>query len=133
MTQSTYIYKEYHSICPLVEIGTLPTPLSPASVPLPPEPGGGGGHTRRRMRGWGSIRNIVYAELDYKRLNSLHLLASVEHSVSFICYVLSMYCILRLLVRPESKSKTIPRKICFIRKSKEWQVMATYLLVKHLL
>jgi len=35
------IYKEYHSVCPLVGIGTLPIPLSPASVPLPPEPGGG--------------------------------------------------------------------------------------------
>jgi hypothetical protein len=46
------IYKEYHSVCPLVGIGTLPTPLSPASVPLPPEPGGG--HTRLRVRGWGS-------------------------------------------------------------------------------
>ncbi len=32
----------YHSVCHLVGIGTLPTPLSPASVPLPPEPGGGG-------------------------------------------------------------------------------------------
>ncbi len=35
------IYKEYHSVCPLVGIGTLPAPLSPASVPLSPEPGGG--------------------------------------------------------------------------------------------
>jgi hypothetical protein len=39
------IYKEYHSVCTLVGIGTLPPPLSPASVPLPPEPGGGGGHS----------------------------------------------------------------------------------------
>ncbi len=52
--QSTYgIYEEYHSVCPLVGTGTLPTLLSPASVPLPPEPGGGG-HTRLRVRGWGS-------------------------------------------------------------------------------
>jgi hypothetical protein len=29
------IYKEYRSACPLVGIGTLPTPLPPASVPLP--------------------------------------------------------------------------------------------------
>jgi hypothetical protein len=48
------IYKEYYSVCPLVGIWTLPTPLSPASVPLPPEPGGGGGHTRLRVSGWGS-------------------------------------------------------------------------------
>jgi hypothetical protein len=36
------------------------------------------------------VRNVVYAELDYKRLDSLQLLASEEHSVSFICYVLPM-------------------------------------------
>ncbi len=47
------IYEEYHSVSPLVGIGTLPTPLSPASVPLPPEPGGGE-HTRLPVRGWGS-------------------------------------------------------------------------------
>jgi hypothetical protein len=35
------LYKEYKSVCPLIGIATLPTPLSPASVPLPPEPGGG--------------------------------------------------------------------------------------------
>ncbi len=40
------IYKEYHSVCPLVGIGTIPTQLSPASVPLPPEPGGGHTHLR---------------------------------------------------------------------------------------
>ncbi len=39
---------------PLAGIGTLPPPLSPASVPLPPEPKGGGGHTGVRVRGWGS-------------------------------------------------------------------------------
>jgi hypothetical protein len=50
---SKYIYKEYHSVCSIVGIGTLPPPLSPASVPLPPEPKGGG-HTRLRVRGWGS-------------------------------------------------------------------------------
>jgi hypothetical protein len=36
------IYAEYHSVCHLVGIGTLQTPFSPASVPLPPEPEGGG-------------------------------------------------------------------------------------------
>ncbi len=43
-----FIYKEYHNVCPLVGIGnfgTLPPPLSPASMPLPPEPKGGGGHS----------------------------------------------------------------------------------------
>jgi hypothetical protein len=36
-------FKEYHRVCPLVGIGTLPPLLTPASVPLPPEPKGGGG------------------------------------------------------------------------------------------
>ncbi len=35
MNHKVRIYKEYHSVCPLVGIVTLPTPLSPASVPLP--------------------------------------------------------------------------------------------------
>ena len=48
----TGIYKEYHSVCPLVGIGTLPTPL--ASECAPPPERGGGGHIRRRVRGWGS-------------------------------------------------------------------------------
>ncbi len=37
---------------PLVGIGTLPTPFSPASVPLPPETGGRG-HTSLRGGGLG--------------------------------------------------------------------------------
>ncbi len=41
-SQSVGIYKEHHSVRPLVGIGTFPTPLSPASVSLPLEPGGGG-------------------------------------------------------------------------------------------
>ncbi len=45
------IYKEYHSVCPLFGIETLPTPLLPASVPLRPEPAG---QTRLRVRAWGS-------------------------------------------------------------------------------
>ncbi len=39
------VYKEYHSVCPLVGIGTLPTPLSQRMCPFPPEPGGGGAHS----------------------------------------------------------------------------------------
>jgi hypothetical protein len=38
------IHKEYHSVYSLVGIVTLPTPLSPASVPLPPEPWGAHSH-----------------------------------------------------------------------------------------
>ncbi len=39
-------FLQYETVWPtLVGIGTLPPPLSPASVPLPPEPGGGGAHS----------------------------------------------------------------------------------------
>jgi hypothetical protein len=40
-----HIYIEYHCVCPLVGIGTLPTPFSQARVPFPPTKEGGG-HTR---------------------------------------------------------------------------------------
>ncbi len=61
--RKVHIYIEYHSVCPLVRIGTLPPPLSPASVPpLPPEPGGGGGHTRLRVRVWGSPNSDDFGE-----------------------------------------------------------------------
>jgi hypothetical protein len=54
-------YKEYHSVTYLVGTGTLPFPLTPASVPLPPEPKGGG-HTRVRVRGWGSSNSYDWRE-----------------------------------------------------------------------
>jgi hypothetical protein len=42
-SQSLYIYKDYHGVCPLVGIGT-PHPLSRQQVrPSPPEPKGGWG------------------------------------------------------------------------------------------
>jgi hypothetical protein len=46
-------YKEYHSVCPLVGIGTLPAPLSPP----PPRTGGRReGHTRWREMGLGESK-----------------------------------------------------------------------------
>jgi hypothetical protein len=36
ITKYVHIYTEYHSVCPLAGIRTLPTPLSPPCVPLPP-------------------------------------------------------------------------------------------------
>ncbi len=47
-SQKARTYKVYHSVCPLVEIGTLPTPLSLASVP-----GAGGRGTLASERGVG--------------------------------------------------------------------------------
>ncbi len=52
LDHKVHIYKEYQSVCPLVAIGTLPPPLSPASVTLPTEPKGGG-HTRLAGEGLG--------------------------------------------------------------------------------
>ncbi len=37
-THKARLYKEFHGVCPLVGIWTLPPPLSTASVPLPPPP-----------------------------------------------------------------------------------------------
>jgi hypothetical protein len=46
-SQSTYIYgvPQCMTVCPLVWTGTLPPPLSQASVPLPPVPKVGGSHS----------------------------------------------------------------------------------------
>ncbi len=44
LKHKVHIYIEYHNVFPLVGIGTLPPPLSPASVPFPPVPKGEGTH-----------------------------------------------------------------------------------------
>jgi hypothetical protein len=51
--QYGYIYTEYHSVCPLVGIGILPYSLASECAPSPGTKGGGG-HTRLRLRSWGS-------------------------------------------------------------------------------
>ncbi len=60
---------------PSSELG-LPRPLSPQRVchpPFPnPEPGGGGEHTRRRVRGWGSPNSD-----DWKKSLALCLLCEI--------------------------------------------------------
>jgi hypothetical protein len=52
---SFHSYLQHHSVCPLVKLGSL-YPLSPKRVCFSPEPKGGGGglHTRLRVRRWGS-------------------------------------------------------------------------------
>jgi hypothetical protein len=73
--QSTYIYRV--SQCPLVGIGTLPPPLSPASVPLTPEPLGGGG---------GTPAGDWLGEFQFRRLEkSLALCLSVVRTNSLLC------------------------------------------------
>jgi hypothetical protein len=69
--QSTYI--EYHSVCPLVGIGTLPPPLSPASVPLPPEPGGGAHSPAGEGLGESQFRRLE------KKLSTLCLLCGTQY------------------------------------------------------
>jgi hypothetical protein len=70
------IYKEYHSVSPHRNWDSLPSPFSPASVPLPPEPKGGGGHTRLRVRGWGSLNSD-----DWRKLSTLPTLR-LQHNIS---------------------------------------------------
>jgi hypothetical protein len=62
-----YIYKEYHSLCPLVGIGTLPSPPSPASVPLPPDPKGDG----TLACGWG-VGGVPILTIGEKALHSAY-------------------------------------------------------------
>jgi hypothetical protein len=49
--------KSATSVCPLVGIGTLPTPLSRQRMCPSHQNRGGGGHTRLRVRGWGSTNS----------------------------------------------------------------------------
>ncbi len=48
------IYTEHHSVCPLVGIGTPPTPLLQAIVPPPPNQRVGGWAQSPAGGGWGS-------------------------------------------------------------------------------
>jgi hypothetical protein len=63
--------KEYHSVCPLVGSGTLPPPLSPASMPLPPEPKGGGWSHSRAGEGLGESQSN-----DWRKSLALYLLCA---------------------------------------------------------
>jgi hypothetical protein len=66
------IYIEHHSVCPLVGIGTPPTPLPQARVPSPPPPPQRvGGHNRLRLRGWGSSNSD-----DWRKCSALCLLSA---------------------------------------------------------
>ena len=93
------IYIEHHSVCPLVGIGTPPPLLPQASVPSPADQRVGG-HTRLRLKGWGSpnsddwrkslalcllcaAADLPYAVQDqHKPLKCRHRLRSVDTSRS---------------------------------------------------
>ncbi len=57
-----HIYKEYYSAFPLVGIGTLSTPLSPANVPLPPEPGWGSPNSDDLRKAQHSAYSVLWRE-----------------------------------------------------------------------
>ncbi len=76
---------------PLVGIGTLPTPFSPASVPLPPETGGRG-HTSLRVGGWGKSQFrrgaytvVLFICTYFVMLNIFEYIA--DRSIYFVCLV----------------------------------------------
>ncbi len=95
-TESTYwIYKEHHSACPLVRIGTPPTPLSQASVPSPPPPGPKGGEGTVAC-GWGggggSIPTTAWREsLALCRLCDLLLRTKLQFTLQLKGPVHSLY------------------------------------------
>ncbi len=70
-----YTYIEHHSVCPLVGIGTPPTPLSQAMPSLPDQMDVE--HTRPRLRGWGSPNSD-----DWRKSLALCLLCAVHLLVS---------------------------------------------------
>jgi hypothetical protein len=70
-----HIFTEYHSVCPLVGTGTLPPPISPASVPLPPEPKRGGGAHSPAGEGLGEFQ---FRRLE-KKLRTLPTLCSIVY------------------------------------------------------
>ena len=71
---NTYIYLKYHRFCPLVGIGDPPTP-SPASewvLPSGTKGGGGGLHTRLRMKVWRSPNSDGWRESLLLRLHCVY-------------------------------------------------------------
>ncbi len=77
--QITYI--EYHSVCPLVGIGTPPCTSSAASecAPPPGTNGRGGGHTRLLVRGWRSPNSD-----DLRKSSALCLLCGQRQTEDFL-------------------------------------------------
>jgi hypothetical protein len=82
------IYLKYHSVCPLVGIGT-PPPLPLASVsPTPTKEEGV--HTRLRVRGWGSSNSDDWRE----------------------SLVLCLLCRLTSHIRPDTTPQTVSNSVC---------------------
>ncbi len=78
-------YLEYHSVCPLVRIGTPPPPFSQASVP-PPK---GVVNTGLRVRGWG----VPIRTTGEKKLRTLSTLFEVSEDVQWRTFIISKYLI----------------------------------------
>ncbi len=85
-------YPEYHSVCPLVWIGT-PHPLPPVSV-YPPLNQRSGEHTRLRVRGWGSLNSDYWRKslalcLHFESLAARSTLSCREHI--YLCDTIIVY------------------------------------------
>jgi hypothetical protein len=81
--KSTYIYLEHHSVCPSSD-SPNPSPASECTLPPPDERVGGGGHTRRRLRGWGSLNSDNWR----KKLSTLPILWS---HLFMICHFVRLF------------------------------------------
>jgi hypothetical protein len=73
------IYKEYHSVCPLVGIGTLPTHLSPLASECTPPPRTWGGTHSPAVRGWWSLNSD-----DWRKSLALCLLCELHSMIAGI-------------------------------------------------
>ncbi len=96
-TKYIYIYIEYHCVCPLVGIGTLPPPLSPARGEARTKWRGGGGTLPcgLRARGWGSPNSY-----DWRNSLALCLLFVYEDKDPGLCVLSLKYFIPAALGSP---------------------------------
>jgi hypothetical protein len=93
-----HIYKSTTVYVPSSELGLSPPLLSPATVPLPPNQGGGG----RRARGWGSPNSD-----DWRKSLALCLLCVSKDLFSVDIEVVLTTVDVRKLSREKSTKQTI--------------------------
>jgi len=87
---------EYHSVCPLVGIGTLKPPLSPGVCPFPQNQRGRVHctHTRLRVTGWGSPNSDTWRKAEHYSVVFIHrnLLHSLSSVPTFIQKKGNVFC-----------------------------------------
>ncbi len=110
-THKVRIYKEYHSVCPLVGIRTLPcNPSLAIECAPPPRTGRGGGHTRLRVRGWGCPNSD-----DLRKSLALCLLCGTTLHILFLNLEITLMKFYVFSLRPfvYSATKTLHHPISF--------------------